>query len=226
MLFLFDIDGTLLRGMPPAHRQAICDAAHRIFSVPLAPMDLGLTAGMTDTSIIVRALEAAQVSGEDIQAGLPDFFVAAAEAYERYVTPDLRPYHTPHARLTLERLRETGVCLGLVTGNIQRIAWVKLRAAELAEYFADGGFGDEAAEREQLPPLAIARLEKYYQRTFLSEQVVVVGDTPQDIACGKAWGLATVAVATGPVHSREELRAAGGDYVFDDLSGLATLDLA
>jgi phosphoglycolate phosphatase len=224
MLFLFDIDGTLLRGMPPAHRQAICDAAHLIFSVPLTPMDLGLTAGMTDTSIIVRVLEAAGVSPEDILARLPEFFIVAAEAYERHVTPDLRPYHTPHALPALERLRESGACLGLVTGNIQRIAWVKLGAADLAEFFAGGGFGDEAAEREQLPPLAITRLERHYQRTFLPEQVVVVGDTPQDVACGKAWGLCTVAVATGPIHSREELRAAGADYVFDDLSGLATLD--
>jgi phosphoglycolate phosphatase len=225
MLFLFDIDGTLLRGMPPAHRLAICDAARRIFAVSLAPMDLGLTAGMTDTSIILRVLEEAGVPRKVIQAGLPEFFIAAGEAYEGHVPPDLRPYHTPHARAALERLREAGVCLGLVTGNIQRIAWVKLRAAELAEYFADGGFGDEAAEREQLPPLAIARLEKYYQRTFLPAQVVVVGDTPQDVACGKAWGLATVAVATGPAHSDVELRAAGADYVCDDLSGLATLEL-
>ena len=225
MLFLFDIDGTLLRGMPPAHRLAICDAARQIFSVPLTPMDLGVTAGMTDTSIISRALQAAGVSRHSIQAGLPDFFNAASEAYERYVPPDLRPYHTPYARPVLERLRGAGAYLGLVTGNIQRIAWVKLRGAELAEYFAGGGFGDEAAEREQLPPLAITRLEEHYQRTFLPEQVVVVGDTPQDVACGKVWGLVTVAVATGPAHSREELRAAGADYVFDDLAGLATLDL-
>jgi phosphoglycolate phosphatase-like HAD superfamily hydrolase len=180
---------------------------------------------MTDTSIISRALEAARVSSADIQAGLPDFFIAAAEAYERYVPPDLRPYHTPHARPALERLREAGACLGLVTGNIQQIAWVKLRAAELANYFADGGFGDEAAERGQLPPLAITRLEKHYQRTFLPEQVLVVGDTPEDVACGKVSGLGTVAVATGPVHSREELHAAGADFVFDDLAGLATLEL-
>ena len=153
---------------------------------------------MTDTSIISRALQAAGVSRHSIQAGLPDFFNAASEAYERYVPPDLRPYHTPYARPALERLREAGAYLGLVTGNIQRIAWVKLRAAELAEYFAGGGFGDEAAEREQLPPLAITRLEEHYHRTFLPEQVVVVGDTPQDVACGKVWGLVTVAVATGP----------------------------
>src|SRR5271165_1391696 len=103
MLFLFDIDGTLLRGMPPAHRQAVCDAALRVFGTAIAPADLGLTAGMTDSSIIYRALRMRGVGDPVIQSGLPSFFAEVAEAYERRVPADLRPFHTPHAELALER---------------------------------------------------------------------------------------------------------------------------
>lgn len=227
MLFLFDIDGTLLRGMPPAHRQAVCDGALRVYGVQITPADLGPTAGMTDFSIIHRALRGHGMGEQDILSGLPNFFAEAAEAYERHVLfSDLRPFHTPHAQSSLERLAEAGAYLGLVTGNIQRIAWTKLRAAGLADYFMSGGFGDEAALREKLPPLAMVRIEKLCGRTFPPRQVVVVGDTPLDIACGKACALNTVAVATGPSHSRADLQAAGADYVFDDLSGLAALDVA
>jgi phosphoglycolate phosphatase-like HAD superfamily hydrolase len=226
VLFLFDIDGTLLRGMPPTHRQAVCDAALQVFGVSITPAELGLTAGMTDSSIICRALRMRGIGDSAIQSGLPSFFAAAAEAYERHVPSDLRPFHTPYAEPSLQRLAEAGAYLALVTGNIQRIAWTKLRAAGLADYFMTGGFGDEAAPREQLPPLAMMRIAKLCGRTFLPRQVVVVGDTPLDIACGKACDLCTVAVATGPIHSRAELQAAGADYVFDDLGGLATLDVS
>jgi phosphoglycolate phosphatase-like HAD superfamily hydrolase len=224
MLFLFDIDGTLLRRMPPAHRQAMCDAAQAVFGVEIGPDGLGQTAGMTDTAIARRALLAAGVPGEAIAQGLPHFFVAAADAYERHVPADLRPYHTPHAEDTLHELAARGASLGLVTGNIQRIAWTKLRAAGLAEHFTCGAFGDEAEAREELPRRAVERAQAMFGREFAPAHTYVVGDTPADIACGTACALRTVAVATGPIHSLAELRQYGPDYAFDDLRGLRTLE--
>ncbi|MGH2487476.1 MAG: HAD family hydrolase [Ktedonobacterales bacterium] len=224
MLFLFDIDGTLLRGMPPAHRQAICEAALAVYGVRLSPEDLGQTAGMTDIAILRRALTAHRVEG-DLENRLPDFFTGAAAAYERLVPADLRRYHTPHAQLTLDWLAARGARLGLVTGNIERIAWLKLRAAGLADYFALGAFGDEAEERAELPALALTRAQELYRASFAPEDVYVVGDTPADIACGVACGLRTVAVATGVIHSIDELRACGPDYAFADLGWLRTLPI-
>jgi phosphoglycolate phosphatase-like HAD superfamily hydrolase len=222
MLFLFDIDGTLLRGMPPVHRQAICAAAWSVYRVRLSPEDLGQTAGMTDIAILRRAL-AARMAAHVLRDGLPEFFACAATAYERLVPADLRQYHTPHARPTLDWLADREARLGLVTGNIERIAWLKLRAAGLADYFACGAFGDEAEERAELPALALARARELYRTTFAPDHVYVVGDTPADIACGVACGLRTVAVATGVIHSIDELRACGPDYAFADLSGLRAL---
>ena len=225
MLFLFDIDGTLLRGMPPAHRLALCDAAERIYGVTLAPQHLGKTAGMTDSAIARRMLLATGVAPEVLASGLPAFYEAAADAYERHVPDNLRPYLTPHADESLAWLREKNVLLGLVTGNIQRIAWRKLAAAGLNGYFSIGAFGDEAEMREELPPRAILRAEQKYGRRFANHEVYIIGDTPADIACGAASHLRTVAVATGPEHSLAELRACQPDFAFPDLSGLYELPL-
>ena len=225
MLFLFDIDGTLVRRMPPAHRDAICEAMRAIFDMDLGPEDLGQTAGMTDTAIVRRALLAAGVAPGVIAEGLPQCFATAVEAYDRLVAPDLRPYQTPAAAETLAWLVARGASLGLVTGNVQGIAWRKLAAAGLAEPFACGAFGDEAEAREALPPLALRRATEVFGRTFPPEQVYVVGDTPADIACGAASALRTIAVATGPVHSMEQLRACSPTFVIEDLHALASLPL-
>jgi phosphoglycolate phosphatase-like HAD superfamily hydrolase len=225
MLFLFDIDGTLLRRMPPAHRQAICDAALAVYDVEMVAADMGSTAGMTDTAIARRALLRRGLAPDVIDAGLPDFFAAATEAYSRHVPTDLRAYHTPHAEETLVWLAARGASLGLVTGNIERIAWIKLEAAGLASHFHCGGFGDEAEAREMLPPLALSRARAVFGRDFAPSEVYIIGDTPADIACGAHTGLRTVGVATGPEHSFEHLRACSPDYLFEDLRGLYSLDL-
>lgn len=223
MLFLFDIDGTLLWHMPPAHRQAICDGLRAVYGVRLRADALGQTAGMTDTAIARRELRTAGLTPQAIADGLYAFFAAAADAYARLVPADLRPYIIPHARETLEWLRARTALLGLVTGNIERIAWRKLAAAGLATDFACGAFGDEAEAREALPPLAVARAARLRGGVFPPDAVWVVGDTPADIACGAASGYHTIGVATGPVHALEHLRDCTPDHVFPDLSGVRTL---
>ncbi len=148
-LFLFDIDGTLLRGMPRTHRDAICAAMNKVYGVALAPDKIGHTAGMTDTAIVRRALLGVGVPDDVIARGLPACFAAATVQYEWLVPDDLRPYHTPHAATTLAWLAERGAALGLVTGNVARIAAVKLAAADLAEFFPT------APERDGMAQVAV-----------------------------------------------------------------------
>src|SRR5258707_8246443 len=225
MLFLFDIDGTLLRRLPPAHREAICAACLEVLDQRVAPDGLGRTAGMTDTAILQRMLLAAGVPSHVIEASLPALYDAAAAVYDRLVDDDLRAYHTPYAAEALAWLADRGATLGLVTGNIQRIAWRKLSAAGLAEPFRFGAFGDESAAREALPPLALLRARDLFARSFSPDDVYVVGDTPADLACGMASGLRTIGVATGPEHTLEELRACGPDYLIADLRELERLGI-
>ena len=225
MLFLFDIDGTLLRHLPPAHREALRVACQQVCGVAVERAALGVTAGMTDSAILRRMLLAAGLSEPEIIAGLPELFVAASDAYDRLVDEDLRAYHTPHAAAAVEWLAARDATLGLVTGNIQRIAWRKLDAAGLAAPFRVGAFGDESANRDDLPPLALARARAYAARDFAPDEVYVVGDTPADIACGQASSFRTIAVATGPEHSFDHLGACLPDYLLPDLGGLMALDL-
>ena len=238
-LVLFDIDGTLMRGAPPVHRQALCDAACAVFGVTLKPAEFGQTAGMTDSAIARRELRAAGLGDADISAGLAAFCVAAAEAYERLAPADLSAYHTPHALAALDWLREREVTLGLVTGNIERIAWRKLSAAGLAGRFVQarplasaawtvapwiGSFGDQGEERATLPPLALTRAAQLIGIRPAAADTWIIGDTPADISCGVAHGLRSIAVATGPIHSLDDLRACGPDATLRDLSELSELE--
>lgn len=237
-LVLFDIDGTLLRGAPPVHRQALCEAARTVCGVSLRPAEFGPTAGMTDRAIARRELRAAGLADVEIDAALPDFCAAAATAYEELAPDDLSAYHTPHARAALEWLAARGATLGLVTGNIERIAWRKLSAAALADHFVQsaplpaarwpvapwiGGFGDEGEERETLPPLALARAKGLLGLRPPADATWVVGDTPADIACGAAHGLRRIGVATGAAYTLADLRACGPDATMRDLGELAAL---
>ncbi len=234
-LFLFDIDGTLLRGAPPIHRQALCAAARAVYCVSISPVDLGHTAGMTDSAIARRALRAAGLPDGAITRRLPSFFTVAAEVYEQTVPSDLSAYLTPHAVEALDWLAGHGAALGLVTGNIQRIAWAKLGAAGLVERFRMasaqgplpwiGAFGDEAEDRDALPPLALARAELALGSGRAAEKTWIVGDTAADIACGLASGIGVIAVATGHAHTLDALRACNPTHAIADLTELASLPL-
>src|SRR5690349_14245261 len=91
-LLLFDIDGTLLGGMPPTHRQAICEAARQVFDLPLSVDHVTLTAGRTDTSSIYQVLEKAGLPRSQITPALPVFFAVMTTTFERLRLPDLSQY--------------------------------------------------------------------------------------------------------------------------------------
>lgn len=222
-LLLFDIDGTLLGGMPPTHRQAICEAARQIFDLPLAVEQITLTAGRTDTAIVYRVLEEAGLTRAQITPALPAFFASMIATYTRLRPPDLSQYLLPAVAQTLAWLHQRGAALGLVTGNLTDIAWSKLSAAGIAHYFQCGAFGEEAEARDELPNLAAARAAACFGRTFRPEATYVIGDTPFDIACGAACGFRTIAVATGIAHSFDELNEYHSDFLLRDLGELPAL---
>ena len=117
----------------------------------------------------------------------------------------------------MNRLSEaTEALLGLLTGNIEEVAWIKLGRVELDGPFWVGAFGDQALNRSELPGVAIQNAASVSGHTFEGKDVVIVGDTPNDVLCGRHLNVKTVAVATGE-FSREELAEYEPDYLFDDL---------
>jgi phosphoglycolate phosphatase-like HAD superfamily hydrolase len=115
-------------------------------------------------------------------------------------------------------LQRRGLLLGVLTGNVSATAPIKLRAGGFdPAWFPIGAYGSEAADRNLLPFLALERARQHLQRSITPEQVVIVGDTPADVACARALGAVAVAVLTG-FSSREEITSAAPDYVLDDLT--------
>jgi phosphoglycolate phosphatase-like HAD superfamily hydrolase len=124
----------------------------------------------------------------------------------------------PGVAALLDRLEsESSVVLGLLTGNIARGAELKLRAAGIERSrFAVGAFGSDAADRPELPPIAVGRAEPHFGRRPAGEEIVIIGDTPADVTCGRSVGARAIAVATGS-YSTTDLSAAGAFAVFRDL---------
>lgn len=115
----------------------------------------------------------------------------------------------------LSALREKGVLLGLITGNVEGIAWGKVNRAGLGDYFKFGAFGSDDMERSNLIRIAIRKAEEGYGFIF-HNNVFVLGDSPRDISAGRKVGVKTIGVTTG-IFSRQQLLDSGADYVVKNL---------
>jgi phosphoglycolate phosphatase len=105
-----------------------------------------------------------------------------------------------------------------MTGNIERGAIIKSSHYGLAEHFGFGSYGDDHWDRNKLGPIALARAEKASGKKFAPDEILVIGDTPKDVACAHAFGVKCVAVATG-AFDEEQLATCGADRVVPDLVG-------
>ena len=195
-LLLFDIDGTLL-DTGGAGASALLGAAEEVFRVrreELPPLDL---AGATDGGVIRKLFADARCSYSEDTA---DVF---REAYLRNLREGLR--HPDFAgtlcrgvaSLLAALAGAEGFVIGLLTGNLRRGARLKLERFGIEHHFADGGFGDDGEHRNELGPVAVQRMELAADCKFSPEQIIVIGDTPKDIACAHAMGARCMAVATG-----------------------------
>ena len=211
---LFDIDGTLVWGGPAKH--AFVDAMKETYGTPGAFERVSF-AGKTDPQIARELLLGVGLSDQDIDRGLD-------ELWDRYLTylearlPD-DPVQVlagvPELLDALADFEDVGV--GLLTGNIAGGARLKLSSGGLWGRFAFGSYGSDHEERDHLPGIAVGRARELWGEVVRAEIAVVVGDTPRDVACGRAGGTRTLAVATG-TFSATDLRASGADHVLDDLS--------
>ena len=157
-------------------------------------------AGRTDLEIARHICLLSGVDAARVDAGLDELQVAIGEEYARRVPDDLSQRLAPGAAEALAALAERdGTLLSLVTGNLESVARLKLRAAGLGHRFpaGQGGFGSDHEDRTQLPTIARIRAGKP-GRPHARDQTVVIGDTPRDIACARADGVRCVAVAAGP----------------------------
>lgn len=223
-LVLFDIDGTLLH-THGAGRRAIHSAILREFGAQPPARGVRFD-GKTDPQIVRELLAASDyAAAEDAEC-----IAAVCRRYVALLGDELAAavamtvYPGVIALLdTLEKRADT--TLGLLTGNLAEGARLKLSAAGIApERFRVGAFGSDDPDRANLPAIAAARATPIMGRRPVGEEIVIVGDTPADITCGRDVGARAIGVATGS-YSMAALAAAGAYTVFADLSPVdAVLD--
>ena len=226
-LVLFDIDGTLvltggagIRAMNRACEELV-GHGQALANIPVA--------GRTDRIILSDVVKAA---GHSLDDGLLE---QLRDSYILHLREEIeRPGRTqnfeslgarggikavmPGIRELLDALGERDdVFLGLLTGNFEAGARIKLEHFDLWHYFKCGAFGDDSSDRNDLVPFAMKRAQAFGAPRIASEHILVVGDTPHDIACARAVGAVPIAVATGG-FTADQLRQHGAEIVFQDLS--------
>jgi phosphoglycolate phosphatase len=212
-LALFDIDGTLLEAPSRIHARAIEDASLAVYGVKLEAPREGADAleGMTSPLVARMRLREAGLTDADIDPGWPAWREAMIRTYlelQRSL-PEQRPF--ADAEEALETLVAAGVGIGLLTGNFRAVAEAKLRVAGAwhdAFDLAQGAFGDDAEERDELGRVA-------RRRAGPGTLLVIIGDTPRDVACARTASARAIAVATGG-FPRDAL--ADADLVAGDLA--------
>jgi phosphoglycolate phosphatase len=210
-LVLFDIDGTILTASG-AGRRALEQALHEVYGTA-GPIDRYDFRGGTDLLIIRELMRMAAA----VAAGEERLFARYAERLGEEIGEGQGVRLYPGVAALVERLAASPGCVvGLLTGNSEAGARIKLRPTGLWPHFRFGAYGTDHEDRNRLPAVAAARAEALLGRPFQGADTVVIGDTPRDIGCARAFGARAIAVATG-WHGLDALEAHGPDHLFPDL---------
>ena len=214
-LVLFDIDGTLLSASGISAR-CLGEALKEVFG-ETGPMNGYDYSGKTDPQIVRELMREAGRDEAEIQRGRPEVL----ERYARRLEAALRPEHVRAkpgiAELIAALEADTRVSLGLLTGNLEPCAQLKIAPLGLARVFRFGAFGSDHEDRYELPAVALARALLTTGRAFAGPEVVIVGDSIHDVLCGRSLGARAVAVATGRT-SLATLLARGPAAALQDFS--------
>ncbi len=214
ILWLFDLDGTLIRthgtGVRAMNRAFLEIMGWHDALAEISP------AGLTDPIIAHRISRIKR--GSDMLADEMDMvfklYLEYLEAGMRDMNYEVMP---GIVKFLEEQVGVPNVMLGLGTGNLEAGARLKLEPAGLNRFFPFGGFGSDARERSELLSIGAARAESLAGTRIRTERIIVVGDTPHDISAGRTIGARTLAVATGP-YSQAELAKYQPDLAIKDFS--------
>ncbi len=218
MLVLWDIDGTLLHTDGIAG-EAMRTAMERTFG-PTIRQERRFYSGKTDRQIIQETFP--HLTPSAVLEHLQVFIAVYVAEFKRQREAVLaRAGVMPGALALLDHLHAR-VIQAPLTGNVASIARLKLDWLGLLDFmhFEVGAYGDDHHERPLLVPIAAERAARFYGRPFSGHDIVVIGDTPHDIHCGKLNRTRTVAVATGP-YSVDDLQAYEPDAVLPDFRDLS-----
>src|SRR5215471_15604316 len=219
-ILLWDLDGTLVRGK----RYGV----FKDYTVPMLESVFGtagslhemIVSGMTDLQIVEEALRCEGITRAHIHEKKDELKRCYIREMKRAVGDGAQIMEAmPGAQEALQAVADhPRYRSALLTGNIEQAAYLKVEITGLAQFFKlPGAFGDGSFDRRDLPAIAAQRINERLNTTLPPEQFIVIGDTPNDVACARHFGARVVAVATGRIHSEVELRACKPDAFLPDL---------
>jgi phosphoglycolate phosphatase len=215
-LYLFDIDGTLVNA-GGVGRTAVSNALKEVYGTTGAIGGYDFR-GRTDPRIVCDLLGDAGWSENEIQARLATYFDVYLRELDALLGDGAGVRVLPGVADVVRALsaREDAL-VGLLTGNIEPGARLKLRSTGLWPLFRVGAFGSDHMDRRQLPAVARQRTREMFGHDIPFDRITIIGDTPLDVDCARASGASAVAVATGR-YTGDELSACRPDALFPDLS--------
>jgi phosphoglycolate phosphatase len=207
-ILLWDIDGTLIRSARTgAFKDYTIPMLEEVFGTSgrLAEMQVS---GMTDLQIVAEALRDEGFTHEDIRERIDHLRERYMDEMKRATGNGSEFFQLlPGVRETMQAIaEEPRYRSALLTGNIEPAAYLKMELMGLAEFFdLPGAFGDESHDRRDLPALAAERISQHLGIELEPHQYIVIGDTPNDIACAKHFGARSLAVGTGRLYTTADL---------------------
>ncbi len=218
---LFDIDNTMLN-LFALHKVSYAQVFEDIFSIRAGIDDIAFS-GKTTPNIFREVCLKHGLPNDFVEARLAaacDYLTTISEQKLRALGDDIQQYVLPGVRALLDDLQESGLTLGVLSGNPPDLGHLVLKCARLHTYFRLFTFGTEANTRGELAQLSLYKLRALIDPQLQSEQIVIIGDATADMQAALQIGALSMAVATG-FHSYSELAALGPHWLFPDLADTA-----
>ncbi len=220
-VLLWDIDGTLIRSARSgAFKDYTIPVLKEVFGTAGSLPEMKVS-GMTDLQIIGEALRHEGFTHAHVRQRLDHLRERYMVEMHKATGNGVEFFQLlPGVRETLKAVADHPRYLSaLLTGNIQPAAYLKMELVGLTEFFGlPGAFGDESSDRRDLPALAAERIRRHLGCDLEPDQFIVIGDTPNDIACARHFGARALAIATGRMYPHEALLAHTPDAILPDLS--------
>lgn len=230
-LILFDIDGTLISSSMASvayWEKRLSAVFEEVHHTPITfQLDIHAYNGMVDKQVMRKIGEQLGISREAFDAGYP----MAKDVFHRILKNAMSEGKIHYgriedaAKLVALVKKQSDLAYGVLTGNIEVNAWLKLADAGYKDEFVFGVFGDEAEQRSDLVKGSFAKAEKHFGETFLAENVWIIGDTVHDIRAAKHAGVRSIAVTTGYTSTEGHLLSEGADLVVSSLMDVRVLKL-